>query len=423
MFNATWHFISSQISTNQFLTGGAVIGAVGFLIAYLRHLPGGIWNWCKRRCVIELDIPDKDEAFKWLDEWLSYQNYQKRCRLLTIYTSRKRRDRIDNCPVENDVDYRARPTIRLSPAPGTHYFFYRGRFVILRRERKDGSEKQGSMLLGFRETFNFKIFSRNRQLVMDLLEEARELAHPKTDDRISVFVPMYGDWVRVTRKLPRPITSVILANNLVETTLNDVQTFRNSEKWYNTLGIPYRRGYLLCGPPGNGKSSLVMALASELHLDICVLNLSASGLSDDRLIELMLNLPEGAILLIEDIDCVFQHREKKDDRETVTFSGLLNAIDGVMSNEGRLLFMTTNHIDKLDPALIRPGRCDVHLDIGPATPDQARQLFSRFFPNNDVESEVFGRLIQTPISMAEIQGHLLKYRDNVQDAVKNWKSV
>jgi mitochondrial chaperone BCS1 len=412
-----WQFVQN----NAFLSGGAVLGAAGILFASLRRVPAEMWAWCKRRVVIEIDLPDRDEAFKWLDLWLTKHKYQKRCRLLTISTSRNRRLDYpvrDAACRSNDDDVRARPEIYLSPAPGTHYFFYRGRFVILRRDRVDGNDtKGGSMTFGYRETFNIKVFTRNRKIIQSMLDEARELAHPEQDERISVFVPSYGDWYRATKRLPRPLESVILADDLADRLLRDMREFLASEDWYNKHGIPYRRGYLLEGPPGNGKSSVVTALAAALKLDICVLNLSAAGASDERLSELMNNVPAGSMLLIEDIDCVFHNREKKDEKDTVTFSGLLNAIDGVMAGEGRILVLTTNHRELLDPALIRPGRCDMQLSVDNATPEQAKQLFLRFFPDKPDLAETFTTTLKAGTSMAAIQGHLLQNRNNAEAAL------
>ena len=87
-------------------------------------------------------------------------------------------------------------------------------------------------------------------------------------------------------------------------------------------------------------------------------------------------------MLLEDVDAVFTGRATTDSRQGtgVTFSGLLNAVDGVASQEGRLLFLTTNHIERLDPALIRPGRCDVHVKFDYATHDQIQRMFTAFFP-------------------------------------------
>jgi hypothetical protein len=100
----------------------------------------------------------------------------------------------------------------------------------------------------------------------------------------------------------------------------------------------------------------------------------------------------------------------------VTFSGFLNALDGVASGEERILFMTTNHLDLLDPALIRPGRVDVLELIDDASPAQARQLFTLFYRIEggmlEVEkmAETFERIMREEmekgkrVSMAALQG-------------------
>ena len=146
---------------------------------------------------------------------------------------------------------------------------------------------------------------------------------------------------------------------------------------YIDRGIPYRRGYLMHGPPGCGKSSFVAALAGELGYDICVLNLSDSGLTDDRLSHALSTTPPTSLVLLEDIDAAFVQRSANDRggrQSHVTFSGLLNALDGVAAGEERILFMTTNHLDRLDPALIRPGRVDVIHHIGHASRSQCHRM-------------------------------------------------
>lgn len=132
----------------------------------------------------------------------------------------------------------------------------------------------------------------------------------------------------------------------------------SSEEWFANRGIPFRRGYLLYGIPGTGKSTTVHALASELNLPIYILMLSLN-LDDSSLADMMRYLPSHCVLLLEDLDVAFKSRvdngnERKENESSVTLSGLLNAIDGLAAPEGRLLFATTNHVEKLDPALIRP---------------------------------------------------------------------
>ena len=181
-------------------------------------------------------------------------------------------------------------------------------------------------------------------------------------------------------------------------------------------GIPFRRGYLLYGAPGSGKTSIIHSLAGELGLDIYIISLSKTGLDDNTLNSLIVSLPEHCIAIMEDIDAAFTHgltrdteledprnrdprrrgrhgsgddfddyqekggrspSEAKDSR--ITLSGLLNALDGVSAQEGRLLFATTNRYHSLDPALIRPGRMDIRVEFRLASQYQARELYKRFY--------------------------------------------
>lgn len=104
----------------------------------------------------------------------------------------------------------------------------------------------------------------------------------------------------------------------------------------------------------------------------------------------------------------------------VTFSGLLNALDGVASSEGRIIFMTTNHIEVLDPALIRPGRVDLREYVGDATPAQIRKMFERFYEREDVLAEKFVKSLEGhKVSTAALQGHFVHFKDRPEDACAN----
>jgi chaperone BCS1 len=153
--------------------------------------------------------------------------------------------------------------------------------------------------------------------------------------------------------------------------------------------------------------------------------LGTSSIGDDELRSLFAKVPTNTIILIEDIDCVFRkRRQTKDNESKVTFSGLLNAIDGVVASEGRLLFMTTNFINQLDAALIRPGRCDVKLLIENADADQGRKMFLRFFPNEEVLADQFGQLVgQGTYSMAAVQGQLLQHSGDPARAISCFSEI
>jgi len=172
------------------------------------------------------------------------------------------------------------------------------------------------------------------------------------------------------------------------------------------------------------QSSFLFAIASELDLNVCCLSLNEDGLTDTKLASLMRQCPQRSAILLEDVDCVFNA-----DREivanstsaSVTFSGLLNAIDGVAAQEGRLVFLTTNHKEKLSQALIRPGRVDTQVHFGLASKKQIKDLFNIFFPGQSekVVEEFISKVPNGVHSMAKLQGFFLNHRDEPQEIFKH----
>lgn len=283
------------------------------------------------------------------------------------------------------------------------------------------------------ETVTLTSIGRNKGLYFDILDEARKAALKTNEGKTIMYTAMGGEWRQFgyPRKR-RPLTSVILDQGISESILSDCREFITNPQWYTERGIPYRRGYLLHGPPGCGKSSYIMALAGELEYSICLLNLSERGLTDDRLNHLLSVVPQQSIVLLEDVDAAFSSRETDHSSSTtayeglsrLTLSGLLNALDGVASTEGRIVVMTTNYLHRLDPALIRPGRVDMKQLIDYATEHQLQEMFAKFYPESSVEkSRLFAKNIKSvvsrPVSLAEIQGHFMFYKDDGDSAIDN----
>jgi mitochondrial chaperone BCS1 len=142
-----------------------------------------------------------------------------------------------------------------------------------------------------------------------------------------------------------------------------------------------------------------------MKLNLCHLSLSGRGVRDDDDLNRKLNqTPDQSIILLEDIDSIFVGREsvqKSRGGGGVTFSGLLNALDGIRSQEGRIIFMTTNHREKLDPALLRPGRADYHVHLDYASYSQQYRMFLKFNPGATAQATEFARAIpDKKLSMA-----------------------
>jgi len=224
-------------------------------------------------------------------------------------------------------------------------------------------------------------------------------------------------WLLQSKKVARPLSSVVLPCATKDSLIEDVERFVRSESWYQAHGIPYRRGYLLYGSPGTGKTSFIIALAGHLKRLICVLPLTDSHMTDSLLLESFNTTMNKAIIVVEDIDCALvpnMKRRKKGElfENRVTLSGLLNCIDGIGSREGSILFFTTNHPEQLSPALLRPGRIDKKFLFGLASKEQCRTLFEQFFPQASKEETLsfVSAILEGTFSVAELQGIFVAHR-------------
>jgi chaperone BCS1 len=393
----------------------------------------------QRRLITTLEIPIHDPSYPWILDWLSKQERAVTGELssgmlrklmakvnppsphvLSVNTTFLKRENGSTA-----VDMTLRPGI------GVYFLKYKGVWIEVRRSRetKMVDLKSGSPW----EQIQFRTLSMDKHLFNDMLAEAKKTALSKEIGKTVIYTSYGHEWrpFGMPRR-KRVLSSVILKDDLAERIFNDVSAFLRNGAWYYQRGIPYRRGYLLFGPPGSGKTSFIQALAGELDYNVCVLNLAERGLTDDRLSHLLSNAPPRSIILLEDVDAAFSSRDVSQShgyvdlkltlrQSMLTFSGLLNALDGVASSEERILFMTTNHIERLDPALIRPGRVDVKHSIDWASDDQIEKMFMRFYPDSTA-SKLFVKNVResasgTPVSTAQLQGHFVLYRDDSQLAI------
>jgi chaperone BCS1 len=406
-------YLRSLLAENQFLSGGLILGLLGTLFVLIRQyaLKGVAALW--RQCMISVEVRSTDAPFEWLVHWLAQQPYTYRARRLTVSTRDGSKDEVAPKTVgENDEP--ERPKVVFSPAPGFHIFIHRRRLIWLNRDRQAASRDNWRE----RETFNLTMLGRSQKTLRHLLDEAYDSYALTVRRQARVFLSVYSYWAPQGFVRSRSLDSVILPNGQKEKMVADLRTFLDSETWYHEMGIPYRRGYLLTGVPGSGKSSLVAAVAGAVGMHLYVVNLP--GLGDSGLQELLQNVSTTrSIVLFEDIDVAraAQHRDKTDGKggdHEVSVSGLLNALDGVASRDGYVTIMTTNRREMLDAALTRPGRIDMELTFGYATIEQALALYERFYGAEDLASQepVLRREMPTDTSMATLQEHFLRHRED-----------
>ncbi|KAI0927985.1 hypothetical protein AcV7_009314 [Taiwanofungus camphoratus] len=369
---------------------------VGGLIEACRRVFFSSWESLQDRFWITASFDDADLCYNWILFWLSQHPTWREARKVEV-TTRNYGLIVPGLALggENDKEETSRKTTYLPSLAVTYSIWYKRCYMTVSRiEVRKGHSHSG-------ESLRISILSRNNVILDELISDAKRAYKAAQEHLVSIYVSdIRREWKRIASRPKRPMSSLILEPGMKEMLLRDARDFLDSQKWYTRRGIPFRRGYLLYGAPGSGKSSLIHGIAGELGLDVFIISLSHAGLDDNGLSELISELPKRCIALMEDIDAAFHRgitRERGDTKEGeqgsegkptgaddvpasgVSLSGLLNALDGIAAQEGRILFATTNHYTALDPALCRPGRMDVHVEFKLASRYQARELFTRFY--------------------------------------------
>ncbi|KAM5464729.1 hypothetical protein MauCBS54593_006820 [Microsporum audouinii] len=333
----------------------------------------------------------------------------------------------------NFSNWEAKIPPRFEPHYEFSWFRHNGNFFKLSREKEQVlSGRMGFNMVSSDETLTITVLGRSLQPIKNLIREARDASFAREKSKTTIRRPgpkefrsrgIYA-WSRAATRPSRPIETVVLDNIQKTKLLLDINEYLHpaTPRWYANRGIPYRRGYLFHGPPGTGKTSLSFAIAGVFGLDIYCISLLEPSLTEEDLGLLFNSLPRRCVVLLEDIDTAGlartaanedsspgttdatngategvisnldttaqqpSSRAKKgkksnndDESKGISLSGLLNAIDGVASHEGRVLVMTTNHPDKLDDALIRPGRVDMMVGFTLANREQIREIFIRMY--------------------------------------------
>ncbi|GLJ34215.1 hypothetical protein SUGI_0687640 [Cryptomeria japonica] len=201
-------------------------------------------------------------------------------------------------------------------------------------------------------------------------------------------------WTGVPFKHPSTFASLALNPLLKSSILRDLDRFKRGKEFYRRIGRSWKRGYLLHGPPGSGKSSLIAAIANHMRYDVYDLELT-QVIDNIALRALLTQTKEESVIIIEDIDCSLNLADRasnpppgdrqEEEGSSVTLSGLLNFTDGLWSccGEERIIVFTTNHKEMLDPALLRSGRMDMHIFLSSCTFDAFKTLAFNYLQVED----------------------------------------
>ncbi|KAE8454372.1 hypothetical protein EG329_005297 [Mollisiaceae sp. DMI_Dod_QoI] len=442
---------------------------LGLIVFASQHINTWIWEFADQHLMSTADVRIDDEMYNMLMAWISNQKFAKRSRRFVANTNLNSRmwflwrefnedEDKDEVGVEFDENGNAiaannkkkNKKVQFTPSFGTHYFWYKGKLLIFRRTQDTRQQSWGPV--SEREEISVQCFGRDPTILKDLLDDCR-IEFQKSDENRTIIYrgglksgTAEPAWTRCVSRVSRPFSTVVLDEGVKQSLLDDMRDYLHpmTRRWYSNRGIPYRRGYLLYGPPGTGKSSLSFAIAGYFKLKIYIVSLNSPAMNEENLGTLFSELPKQCVVLLEDIDTAgLTHTRDNNNNTTqpeeeakplvttlpgttvvnpaapptnnsgrISLSALLNILDGVASQEGRVLIMTTNHIEKLDEALIRPGRVDMTVKFDLASSAMITTIFRSIFATleGDIPSSPSnkgGITIRTPI----------KYKSSTEEAL------
>ncbi|KAI0271129.1 P-loop containing nucleoside triphosphate hydrolase protein [Russula aff. rugulosa BPL654] len=394
---------------------------IGGTVETARRASMSAWNGFVDSFYLTAHFSQEDYPYDWqavyrllLMHWLSKQPAWGRSREFEITTRSVGRNQMNQTMAgdldeeemeeenEDELEHGRRKRKRSDVQIGTEFFPHTRHhsYDILPRHWLKITRTRRYQDYGY-SGLKISVVARNNDILKKLVLDARREYEKDAEHRVQIFKAdtTYACWKWNGARQKRPMSSIVLEPAVKEMLLADCRDFLRSEDWYAERGelllcikmqvfmilywkgIPFRRGFLLHGVPGSGKTSLIHSLAGELGLDIYVVSLSSKGMSDNTLSTLMGSVPPRCILLLEDLDATFTRGISRDststgapttptkvaaevnDGSTLSLSGLLNSLDGITAEEGR------------------PGRMDVWVNFTNATKWQAEGIFKCFFPS------------------------------------------
>ncbi|GKZ41521.1 hypothetical protein AbraIFM66951_010249 [Aspergillus brasiliensis] len=448
------------------------------LITSLRSTVNILYSYAEKTCLSTVHVRADDPLYNEIVRWMTDHVFQHRDFLSAL--AHTRTQPYESTTISSFQPRGAKqPPIKLHPFRGSRLFRFRGTWIFFKNTPSSLSYSP-VMDIKDRTHLTLQCLSISLTTLKAFLTEVRLYTRKVTQSTVSIYRtqsegregPSY--WTLAATRPPRPIDTIILNENKKQKILQDIREYLHPQtrQWYANHGIPYRRGYLFSGPPGTGKTSLASAIAGVFGLNIYVLSLRDPTMKEPEFIQLFSDIPTQCVVLLEDVDAAGLHRNEPTtnassgssnnappnhnllealgqlrgapdpisnpaNASTISLSGLLNAIDGVSSHEGRILIMTTNIPQQLDRALIRPGRVDLHIRFELPSREELKHLFLSLYsggsqgdnqekheimPKERLEelAEDFSKRLPTDrFSIADVQGFLLQYKREPEKACEN----
>lgn len=413
-------FMNDVSDGNSFLAGTLSLWFLAIFSYLCRNIPKGIFNACKRNFTTVMTLNNggftQEQTMYNFIKWLGPKMKSSMSRTLSVETDAFLR--------EGELD------VSLGVGYGIHFFFYNQRLFWLRKQKLESS---GSQL----EKFEIIIgtFGRSHKPFNEIL---RSFA-PKIDkNKNSVYrMNNNGYWEKFTSIPKRPLQSVAMNSELKYDLIDQITHFKNNRQWFYDRALAYKLTYILYGIPGTGKTSIIKSIASEFNMNLCIMNINYMS---DKLLEVCFStVPDNSIIIIEDFDSssitksrgikneqsinensgedsglVEPNTKPEESFSMLSLTGFLNALDGIVPMDNCIVFMTTNDISKIDPAIYRKGRVDQMIEIGELNSQEIREYCNYLFPEFDFSGYVFN-----PTIGCKLHDALLSSKDDSEIFVDN----
>lgn len=352
------HF-QDYTKTNPIIAGAVSLWGLGVVTYLCRDIPKRIWSLIKRQLTTSLTFTN-DALGSNLQTFGAFMKWFENNALVRLSRS-----------VSINPTYGMHGSV-VGMGEGTHFFIYKRKLFWLEREQLTGTSLNQVI---YRITVT--TFGRNRKLILELIDE---FIYRPSDDQIGIYSFEDGYWKRVADIGKRSLETVVINKTIKSELIDLIDEFRISGEWYVTRGLPYKKTFLLHGPAGTGKTSLIKAIAAKYQLNLCLINIAM--MRDDTFTQAIQSQMDNSMIVIEDFDSASstkQRKNKKTDEQpkkgeldsinqpglnievefnTLSLTTILNALDGIVSLDNKLIFLTTNVLDRLDTAITRKGRID-----------------------------------------------------------------
>ncbi len=363
----------------------------------------------RERLAYTVTVTERDPIYADVHDWLLSIMPTDRHRSLVVRSSRDRTDDSATPASDGPTDPAVSVPLKVmfnDQRPRRVLIDGHSMTVTLEKPSIDASSVRDREMAPEKIMFTGRTHAAQQAVVAHL----RRIHAARREDRKPVLrmVTQWGSWRARSDLPPRSLASVAMPADQRVRIVADLREFLDAEDRYNRLAIPWHRGYMFHGPPGTGKTSLVRALASEFNLDLWYVSLSDLT-AEASLMGLLSEVGPRSMLLLEDIDTIQISHARNTQQGKISMSSLLNALDGVATPHGLISVMTTNHFERLDPALTRAGRMDVVEELGFATQQTVSDLFEHFYGTR-LRLRVTGRTL--PVSTAEVSEVFKRHLDD-----------